>query len=192
MRWGHTHGWLLALLLAASTPVHASDLPDLGPAAPFRLTTQDGDQLTLADLKGMVVLVAFAYTHCQDVCLTETAKMVQMQHELGPDIGKRVYFVTITLDADHDKPAALRAYAKRFGVRQAGWSFLTGAKDEIRQVAGHYGVVFRRGASGIDHNTLTTLIDARGNRRVQYIGAGFDVQEMLADLRGLMQEGSSD
>lgn len=45
-------------------------------------------------------------------------------------LGEGVSFVSITLDAEHDTPEVLHAYAVAHGVGP-GWSFLTGDKDEI-------------------------------------------------------------
>jgi protein SCO1 len=41
----------------------------------------------------------------------------------------------------------------------------------------------------VDHTFLTSLVDAAGALRVQYLGVRFDPEEMLADLRALMREG---
>jgi cytochrome oxidase Cu insertion factor (SCO1/SenC/PrrC family) len=42
----------------------------------------------------------------------------------------------------------------------------------------------------VEHNTLASIIDRRGRLRVQYRGVDFDPEEMLADIRGVIQEGS--
>jgi protein SCO1/2 len=180
----------LATLLAAAGAM-AEPLPDIGPAAAFRLTTQDGNPLSLADLRGKVVLLAFIYASCKDVCLTETAQMVRVQQGLGEDFGKRVYFLSVTLDPEQDRGEALRQHARRFGARLDGWAFLTGTPEAVRQVARDYGVVFRKTAPGeVEHNTLASLIDGAGHLRVQYLGVEFDPDEMVADLRGLVREGA--
>ena len=181
---------IAALLCAAGAA--ADPLPDMGPAAAFRLTTQDGATLALADLRGKVVLLAFIYVSCKDVCLTETARMVQVQKGLGRDFGRRVRFLSVTLDPERDSGAVLRRYARRFGARLDGWSFLTGTPATVRQVAGDYGVAFRKSAAGeVEHNTLASVIDGRGHLRVQYLGVAFDPDELLADLRSLVQEGGA-
>lgn len=178
-------------LTAAVGGAVAADLPDLGPAAPFRLTTQDGAPLALAELRGKVVLVAFIYASCKDVCLTETAKMVKVQEGLGGDFGRRVRFLSITVDPRHDTAAVLKKYARQFGARLDGWSFLTGTPEAVGQVARDYGVVYRQAGAAVEHNTLASVIDSRGHLRVQYLGVAFDPDELLADLRELLQEGGS-
>jgi protein SCO1/2 len=50
--------------------------------------------------------------------------------------------------------------------------------------------VFAQKASNgdIDHTTVSSLVDAEGNLRVQYLGAGFDPDEFRGDLLGLVDE----
>jgi protein SCO1/2 len=186
---------LIAALLGAlglgGANVHGEALPDMGAARPFSLTTQDGDPLSLADLRGKVVLVAFIYASCKDVCLTETAKMVMVQNGLGKDFGSEAYFISVTMDPEVDTGDVLKQLARQFGAQLDGWSFLTGSTAKVRQVAHDYGVVFRKTDGGdVEHNTLASIIDRRGHLRVQYMGVDFYPEEMLADIREVMQEGS--
>jgi len=41
----------------------------------------------------------------------------------------------------------------------------------------------------VDHTFLTSIIDADGTLRVQYMGVRFDPEEMLRDIRSLLREG---
>ena len=43
-------------------------------------------------------------------------------------------------------------------------------------------------AGSIEHSQLTTLVDAEGQMRVQYIGARFDPEEFGRDLMSLIGE----
>ena len=40
----------------------------------------------------------------------------------------------------------------------------------------------------MDHLTLTSLVDAKGRLRVQYLGYRFEANEMLTDLQALLGE----
>jgi protein SCO1/2 len=40
----------------------------------------------------------------------------------------------------------------------------------------------------VDHTFLTSVIDAGGILRVQYLGVRFDPDELLRDLRSLLRE----
>ena len=69
-----------------------------------------------------------------------TDKMARAQDALGKDFGSKVAFVSITVDPERDTPAVLKEYATAFEADLAGWSFLTGQPDAIRDVAHRYGV----------------------------------------------------
>ena len=118
-----------------------------------------------------------------------TATLVGLQARLGPDVGARVFFVAVTVDPERDTPAVLTRYAQAHGANLASWAFLTGTPAQIRQVARHYGIVYKKTPSGhVDHTFLTSLIDHSGTLRVQYLGVRFDPEELLRDLQALAQE----
>ena len=72
-------------LALAHDAAHDQRLPTIGPAPDFALTSQDGARVTLADFRGKVVAVTFIFTSCTDTCPLLTAKMAQVQDELGAD-----------------------------------------------------------------------------------------------------------
>jgi len=188
--------WLLALavlLLPAVLAAHEvggdKPLPVIGPAPNFTLTSQAGKPVALADFHGKVVAVTFIYTECPDICPMLTQKMVEVQDELGPDFGNKIEFVSISLDPEHDTPEVLKDYAQFWGAKPEGWSFLTGSLDAVRDVTRRYGVFFTKKEDGsVEHSQLTTLVDADGQMRVQYLGARFDPEEFRRDLMSLLDK----
>src|SRR3954462_6068914 len=114
----------LALLkqpgLAADTRWGANSFPNV------TLTTQDGEDVKFYDLiKGKIVAIDLIYTNCQYACPLETARMARMQQLLGDRMGKDVFFISISIDPEHDTPAALKAYAEKYQAGP-GWIFLRG------------------------------------------------------------------
>jgi protein SCO1/2 len=183
---GAALGWLLPMFSHAGED---EALPRIGPAPAFTLTTQAGTRLSLKDLRGKIVALTFIYASCADTCPLLTAKLAGLQARLGTDVGARVFFVAVTVDPERDTPAVLTRYAKAHGVNLAGWAFLTGTPAQIRQVARHYGIVYKKTPRGdVDHTFLTSLIDHSGTLRVQYLGVRFDPEELLRDLQALVQE----
>jgi protein SCO1 len=185
-------GLAIALWPAIAT-AHGSDeaerLPVMGEAPAFTLTAANGGQRRLVDLRGKVVAVTFIYTSCPDTCPLLTDKMVAVKDELGSSFDTDIAFVSITADPARDTPAALQAYAQAFGADVPGWWFLTGSSSDIAEVARAYGVAITTGSDGgVDHTLLTSLIDRRGNLRVQYLGARFDPEELRHDLSDLAAE----
>ena len=169
-----------------------SGLSKIGPAPEFMLTGQNGKLVSLSGLRGKVVVVAFIYTNCPDACPLLTTKMAALDRRLGADFGRKVAFVSITVDPERDSPEVLTRYAHTRGANVAGWDFLTGSPGEIANVALGYGVVARKIERGtVDHALVTTIVDQRGIVRVQYLGTRFDPEEFLRDIRGLLDEARS-
>jgi protein SCO1 len=164
-------------------------LPKIGPAPAFALTSQDGTQVTLADLRGKVVAVTFIFTLCTSTCPVLTPMMSFVQDRLGHDFGSKIAFVSITVDPERDTPQVLKAYAQSFGANLDGWSFLTGDPPVIQDVVRRYGVYAAKDETGdVDHTFLTSIVDRNGILRVQYLGVRFDPEEFRRDLLSLLEE----
>ncbi len=99
----------------------------------IELTTQNGEKVKFFDdlIKGKVVALNFIFTSCQDICPAETARLKKVADILGDRMGKDIFFYSISIDPDRDTPEVLKNYAKKFNIG-AGWTFLTGDKEEIR------------------------------------------------------------
>jgi protein SCO1/2 len=138
------------------------DLPRIGAAAEFTLTTQDNARLSLSDLRGKVVVVTFLYTACPDTCPLLTTQMARIQDRLGRDFGGKVYFLSVSVDPERDTPEVLARYADLFRANRAGWSFLTGTREEVAAVTSAYGVYARPTPDGnVEHTFLTSIVDKR-------------------------------
>jgi len=187
-------GMLAALLLvllhdAPHQTFKQQPLPKIAPAPEFSLTSQDGGQVTLADFRGKVVAVTFIYTLCTTTCPVLTPMMSFVQDQLGSNFGTKIAFVSITVDPERDTPQVLKEYAQAFDANLAGWAFLTGTPDAIRDVTRRYGVFASKTANGdVDHTFLTSIVDPHGILQVQYVGVRFDPDELRRDLLSLLQE----
>lgn len=180
----------LALLTARTFAADTGQaLPEIGPAPPFALISQDGKPVLLADLRGKVVAVAFFFAGCSTICPLLTQKLVEVQDALGDDFGSKIRFVSITLDPEHDTQEVLKDYAAAWNAKLAGWSFLTGPPEAVQEVVDRYGVYAAKTPTGsIDHTLLTSIVDQRGILRVQYIGMRFDPAEFRRDLLSLVAQ----
>ena len=115
---------IFALAMLASVVLLPGDVPSFAPEEPplpkiarapqFTLTSQDGAKVSLADFRGKVVAVTFIYTLCSSTCPVLTPMMSLVQDRLGVDFGKRVAFISITVDPERDTPEVLKLYAESF------------------------------------------------------------------------------
>ena len=174
---------------AAEQRATEQSLPKIGPAPDFALTSQDGASVALSDFRGKVVAVTFIFTRCTDTCPVLTPMMSFVQDRLGRDFGQKIVFISVTVDPEHDTPEVLKEYAGAFGADPAGWFFLTGAPDRIRDLTRRYGVFASKAADGgVEHSFLTSIIDPQGTLRVQYLGVRFDPEEFRRDLLSLVND----
>jgi protein SCO1/2 len=105
------------------------------------LTTHEGRTVRFYDdlIKGKIVAIDLIYTTCQYACPLETARLAQVQRLIGDRMGRDVFFYSITIDPDHDTPAVLAEYARKYQAGP-GWLFLTGAKADIDRLSRKLGL----------------------------------------------------
>jgi protein SCO1 len=158
------------------------------PIRSFQLTDQNGRAFEFNSVRDKIVVLAFAYTSCPDICPLTTAAMKQVQTELNQAESASVQFVTITTDPEVDKSKVLAAYAKRYGAELSNWAFLTGDEATLRSVWQNFGVrVVRKKRGLIDHTSLTAIVD-RGTMRFAYYRTSPDPKGILHDIRSLLAE----
>ena len=113
----------------------ASYFPDV----PVR--TQDGKALHFYDdlIKGRIVVVNFIYTSCSELCPIETARLAEVKDKLGDAVGRSIFFISMTVDPEHDTPDMLKAFADAFDAKAPGWQFVTGRPEDIQAINAKFG-----------------------------------------------------
>lgn len=143
----------------------------------------------LSDQRGKVVVLAFGYTSCPDICPATLGEYKRLLDGLGKEASK-VQMVFITVDPQRDTVERMQAYTAGFDDRILG---LSGAEAELNAVWQAYGVtrIIREVGSKagylVDHSARIYVIDKAGNLRVTY-AFGTPVQDLLSDLRFLAKE----
>ncbi|HXD39898.1 MAG TPA: SCO family protein [Ramlibacter sp.] len=131
---------LAPLLVSASASVGG---PRAGYFPNAALQTHEGRKVRFYDdvVKGnKLVIFNMMYTACTNICPPDTANLLQVQEMLGERVGRDIFMYSLTLQPELDTPAALQAYASKYGVKP-GWTFLTGGRDDmdlIRRKLGFY------------------------------------------------------
>lgn len=101
---------------------------------------QNGRELRFYDdvIKDRIVVVSFFYTRCKSICPVATARLATLADELGDKLGRDIFFVSLSVDPEHDKPDVLKGYAETFH-RGPGWLFLTGKLEDMRAINAKFG-----------------------------------------------------
>jgi protein SCO1/2 len=178
---------------AGATSKSVSSLPALTvhqQLPDFSLTDQRGASLALADLRGKIWVADFIFTSCVTICPPMTDEMSKLQEEFSTE---DVYFVSFSVDPERDTPEVLSRYAGRYGADHKSWSFLTGEKEAIYQLA-HRGFNLAAGHQGSEilHSTRFVLIDKQGQVRGYYDSRSkANLQQLRRDIGALLRETSS-
>jgi len=156
-------------------------------AAPdFSLQGSDGSELALSRYRGKVVILAFGFTSCPDVCPTTLGVLARARKELGAD-GKAVQVVYLTVDPERDSAEQMRKYLASFDPSFVGG---TGTADQLGAVRREYGIAATRNQVGTDyafsHSSYTYLIDREGRLRA-LMPYGHPPADYVHDLRLLLK-----
>ncbi len=198
----------LTLLTTTVSPAVAHSLEDLeeklkgseryaqivnDPAPEFRLRGPDGEAVSLADLRGKVVVLWFVYTRCPDVCPLHSEALASIQEQVNQTpMREPVQFITITTDPEHDTVEPLKKYGLTHGLDPINWIMLTSGPEEpsvTREVAEKYGLKFTLGEDGYQmHGVVTHLIDKSGNLRARYHGLKFNPTNLIVHINALSND----
>jgi protein SCO1/2 len=133
------------------------------------LTDQYGQHVPLTSLKGKPVLFDFIYTSCPGPCQLLTQHMKLIADKLGPALGPKVLFVSVTVDPEHDRPSRLLDYARAFNANLKGWYFLTGSPKQIDELMRGFRLERSREGDGeISHVLGYFLVGSDGHSIVDY------------------------
>jgi len=166
---------LLAFLLFGLGPApdgapghRVLDLAQPPTGGDFTLQSATGP-VSLADLRGKVVLIYFGYTWCPDICPLNLGYIGAALDALDPDERARVAVLFVSVDPERDTPERLAKYTAFFAPDILG---LTGTPDALALIAARYGAAYRRVAAEnsamgylVDHSAYTYLVDTRGRLR---------------------------
>ncbi len=164
-------------------------LPQPGDVVPdFGLLNQDDRRIHLHQYRGRPLVLTFIYTRCPlpDYCPLTSGNFAAIHHAVKslPQSDKTPYLLTISFDTDFDTPSVLREYAARYmrPVRFDQWAFATGSPEEIREIAGYFGLVYKKESDQIVHSLVTALIDADGALIRLYQGNQWRPDDVMKDL----------
>ncbi len=149
---------ILALAIAGNSAT--LDLPAPG----FWLTDQDGHTVSLASLRGKVVLMTFL----DPVCTTDCPIIAQEFKQTGQLLGvqdKNVELVAVVANPTYRSTIFTRAFDQQEGLATVpNWLYLTGSLSQLSTVWQHYGVTVQNLPAGSmsAHNDLAVVIDPSG------------------------------
>ncbi len=180
---------LLALsgACAAGPQLKAGVFDPPRPAPDFSLSGSDGHELKMSHFHGKIVLLAFGFTSCTEVCPTTLNTLALARRKLGSSAAD-VQVVYITVDPARDLPSRMAKYLHAFDPTFVGG---TGTEEQLSAVRKSYGISAEKKIVGDDytyaHSSFTYLIDRNGRIRA-LMPYGHSPDDYANDLTILLKE----
>jgi len=138
------------------------------PTPPFQLVDQRGGVVSLHDLHGKTVVLAFLDPVCVSDCPIIAQELRRADGLLG-GAQSHVEFVAVNLNPLYTAPQYLVAFDRQESLNHLGnWLYLTGPTAQLKRVWASFGVLDEYSPAGamIAHSDVAYVIDATGHTRV--------------------------
>jgi protein SCO1/2 len=146
--------------------------PQRHPLLDYAFTNELGQVVRLGQFRGRALAITFIFTRCPipDYCPRLSKNFEEAIRKLSnlPGAPTNWHFLTVSFDPEFDTPAVLKAYGERYGYDPRHWSFLTGPKDRIGELARLSDVQFEPNGAFFNHNLRTLIIDPTGQLRMSF------------------------
>lgn len=141
--------------------------PLAGIAAPaFALSDQRGQRVSLASLRGRIVVLESMDPKCTFECPITSQEFVEAANDLGRR-SSEVVFVGLNVNQYHARISDVLRFSRAHRLEQLpNWHFLTGSNAALRRVWRAYRIVVRPSRTGdVTHSDAMYFIDRRGRAR---------------------------
>ena len=151
----------------------------------FRLTDQNGREVTGEMMEGRITVIDFFFTRCPGICPTLSDNLARLQDSLS-DVDD-LLLLSFSVTPDIDSVPILKDYAETYGADDDVWRLMTGDRTSIYSFASTS--LFADVDTGQDsflHSETFFLIDQKRRIRGVYNGTlGAEVVNLIADVRAM-------
>jgi protein SCO1/2 len=187
---------------------HGEDITPQVSVQNFTLIDSEGQEWNFNNqTEGKVVVIAFLFTNCIDICPIVTENLRWVHNQMTEDEHNQTQFLTITVDPWRDDITALAEWKQH---RNAPWPHVTTTStdentpsfDTIQSVWENFAVGLsieeaqenesntsarhHPDAYSVNHSTGTVLVDSNGMQSVWWGDNDWITELVLADIRTLI------
>ena len=164
----------------------AGTLSPVMPAPEVALSGSDGKPVSLGRFRGRVVLLAFGFSNCGEVCPITLATLAGARRKLGADAAD-VQVVYVTVDPDRDTAAQMKKFLGSFDPTFVGG---VGPRSQLEAAYKSYGISINKttnadGSYSIGHSSSIYMIDRTGGLRA-VMPYGHPADDFVHDLKILL------
>ena len=187
---------LLGIGAAAAAPPRLSPPDDLFkagtlspvmPAPEITLSATDGKPFSMARFRGKVVLLAFGFSNCGEVCPITLATLAAARKKLGAEAAD-VQVVYVTVDPERDTAAQMKKFLGSFDPTFIGG---VGTRPQLEVAYQSYGISISKavnpdGGYTLGHSSSIYMIDRAGGLRA-VMPYGHPADDFVHDLKILLR-----
>ena len=165
----------------------AGTLSPVMPAPALALAGSDGKPVSLERFRGKVVLLAFGFSNCGEVCPITLATLAGARKKLGADAGD-VQVLYVTVDPERDTAAQMKKFLGSFDPTFIGG---VGARPQLEVAYKDYGISISKktnadGSYSLGHSSSIYMIDRAGGLRA-VMPYGHPADDFVHDLKILLR-----
>ncbi|TSD62929.1 SCO family protein [Inquilinus sp. KBS0705] len=169
---------------------HGTYIPDTiyHKLSDFNLVDQDGRQVSFKNFDKKIFVASFFYTGCPTVCSEVNKNISDIDSVYAKN--KMLYFLSITVDPEHDRPSVLKKYAAQFKPN-SNWLFLTGDTSSVYNLArkGFLVDALKQNSDSFIYSDKLILVDAEKRIRGYYSGTSVtDMTRLNDEIKVLIAE----
>jgi len=207
-------GLILIIILLVSNFSFAEKMPILsGIGGNFSaISSATGKEIKFSDFKGKVVILAFGYTNCSDICPFTMGYLQHLYTKLTAKEKQQTRVIFTTIDPEYDTPKHLKEFLQNFNEDFIG---LSGSKQMIKKITSLFQAEYSKlaetsvpteyirrvnqktfenevdkkadKASLFSHTVIIYLIDKMGNTRsLEYTGTA--TKKFIKKIQVLINE----
>lgn len=156
------------------------------PLLDYKFTNELGQAVSFNDFRGQALAVTFFYTRCPlpEFCPRLSKNFQQASEKLKKmtNAPANWHFISVSFDPDFDTPEMLRSYGQSYQYDPAHWSFFTGPKEKIGELARGAGVQYEANDGTINHNFRTLIVDTQGHLQMVFPTSGDLSDQIVSEI----------
>jgi protein SCO1 len=147
-----------------------------------------GRSRSLEEFRGQPVLLSLIFTACVHSCQVSTRQLDRVVQVARNALGADSFTVlTVGFDQPVDTPAQMAGYARRYGINDPNWHFLSSPdRATIETLMERVGFLSEPSPRGFDHTVQVTILDREGRVWRQVYGEVFPVPHLVEPLKSLV------
>jgi protein SCO1/2 len=156
------------------------------PLLDYPFTNELGQAVRLGDFRGQALAITFFFTRCPipDYCPRLSKNFEEASQKLCAMAGAPTnwHFLSVSFDTDFDTPRVLKTYGERYQYDPKHWSFLTGPREKISELASLSDVKFKFQNGFFNHNFRTLIIDTAGHLQMVFPMGGNLSDDIVSEV----------